>query len=89
MFFGPEIPFAEICKGFRFLPGKCNILSETYNINRNDSVEKKKAMFYVCIPLFSYMSTSLSQNLAAAVLRLLQLRLKIPAAVRSASNFSF
>ena len=53
-------------KGFGLLPGKRNILLETYNIIKNDVVEKK-AMFYACIPLFFLYgySTNLGQMPAA------------------------
>ena len=39
-------------------------------------------MFYAYIPLFSYMGANLGQMPAAAALRLLRLRLEIPAADR-------
>ena len=49
--FGPGIAFAETCKGFRFLPAKRNILPDTYNISRNDVVEKKRC-FTLVFPYF-------------------------------------
>ena len=39
-------------------------------------------MFYAYIPLFSYMGANMGQMPAAAALRLLRLRLEIPAADR-------
>ena len=43
-------------------------------------------MFYTYIPLFSYMGTNLGQMPAAAALRLLRLRLEIPAADRGSDS---
>ena len=48
---GPGIPFAETYKGFGLLPGKRNILLETYNISKNDVVEKKWC-FTIALPYF-------------------------------------
>ena len=42
------IPFAETYKGF---VGKRNVLLETYNISKNDVVEKKRC-FTVAFPYF-------------------------------------
>ena len=46
-------------------------------------------MFYAYIPLFPYMGANLGQMLAAAALRLLRLRLEIPAADRGTPQSVF
>ena len=46
-------------------------------------------MFYAYIPLFSYMGANMGQMPAAAALRLLRLRLEIPAADRGTVYIDF
>ena len=61
---------------FGLLPGRRNILLETYSISKNDVVEKK-GCFTLIFPYFP--GANLGQMPAAAALRL---RLEIPAADR-------